>query len=101
MGVKVERITLKEMTSRWGSCQPQTSRISLNLRLARLPREYTVYVLLHEMCHLLHADHSAAFYEELTKVVPTPWRFGKKSSPNPWRRFHPRESHRVFFRDIC
>lgn len=83
MGVKVDRITLKEMTSRWGSCQPQTSRISLNLRLAQLPREYTVYVLLHEMCHLLHADHSAAFYEELTKVCPNAMALREKIKSEP------------------
>ena len=83
MGGKVDRITLKEMTSRWGSCQPQTRRISLNLRLARLPREYTAYVLLHEMCHLLHADHSAAFYEELTKVCPNAMALREKIKSEP------------------
>ena len=83
MGVKAGRIAYRNMTSRWGSCQPQTSRISLNLRLARLPREYTVYVLLHEMCHLLHADHSTAFYEELTKVCPNAMALREKIKSEP------------------
>lgn len=73
MGVEVSRITLREMTSRWGSCSVETHRVSLNLRLARLPRAFTAYVLVHELNHLLHPDHSAAFYADMDRFYPR-WR---------------------------
>ena len=70
MRLQVTQITLKDMRTRWGSCQPQCGHISLNLRLARLPKKYTYYVLAHEMCHMLHADHSPAFYAALERFCP-------------------------------
>lgn len=73
MGVRVSRVTLKDMTSRWGSCSVQSHRIALNLRLALLPREFTAYVLVHELNHLLHPDHSADFYADMDRFYPT-WR---------------------------
>ena len=73
MGVQVRGITLRDMSSRWGSCTVQSRRIALNLRLARLPREFTAYVLAHELNHLLHPDHSAAFYADMDRFYPA-WR---------------------------
>lgn len=73
MGVWVSQVTLREMTSRWGSCSVQSHRLALNLRLARLPREFTAYVLVHELNHLLHPDHSADFYAEMDRFYPA-WR---------------------------
>ena len=70
LGVQVRQVTLRDMTSRWGSCSVQSGRIALSLRLARLPREFTVYVLVHELNHLLHPDHSAAFYAEMDRFYP-------------------------------
>lgn len=70
MGVRVRRLSLKDMRSQWGSCVPAAGHITLNLRLTLLPPEYTAYVLVHELNHLLHPDHSPAFYREMDRLYP-------------------------------
>ena len=70
MGVQAGSIRFREMVSRWGSCQPVTGHITLNLRLGLVPPECMEYVLVHELCHLLHPDHSAAFHDEMTCLMP-------------------------------
>ena len=70
MGVQAGSIRFREMVSRWGSCQTVTGHITLNLRLGLVPPECMEYVLVHELCHLLHPDHSAAFHDELTCLMP-------------------------------
>lgn len=78
MGVSVSRVTLRQMTSKWGSCRPGTARLTLNLRLAAYAPALIEYVLVHELCHLRHADHSAAFYGELARWLPD-WQARKKA----------------------
>ncbi|HSX93470.1 MAG TPA: SprT family zinc-dependent metalloprotease [Hydrogenophaga sp.] len=60
---------LQFMTRQWGSCSP-SGRLTLNPRLVAAPREAIDYVLLHEMCHLKHYNHSSAFYRTLTLYLP-------------------------------
>lgn len=66
----VPRITLKYMTSRWGSCTPSRSHISLSLRLIHFPPECLEYVMVHEYCHFLVGNHSKDFYREVEKLMP-------------------------------
>ncbi|WP_242494555.1 M48 metallopeptidase family protein [Brumimicrobium glaciale] len=47
--------------------------IHLNLELIKAPKKCIEYVLVHELCHLVHHDHSKAFYELLEKLYPD-WR---------------------------
>ena len=70
MGVKAGSIRFREMVSRWGSCQTVTGSITLNLRLGLVPADCMEYVLVHELCHLLHPDHSAAFHREMSGLLP-------------------------------
>lgn len=77
MNVHVERVTIKEMSSRWGSCCAQRGTLSINAKLARVPEGLTEQVLVHELCHLLHSDHSPAFYAALTHYLPD-WKARKK-----------------------
>jgi predicted metal-dependent hydrolase len=63
---------LQFMKSQWGSCSP-SGRITLNPWLVRAPTEAIDYVLLHEMCHLRHHNHSRAFYATLDRHMPN-WR---------------------------
>lgn len=70
MGVAVKQLVVQDMRSQWGSCVPARGRIALNLRLTMLPPEYTEYVLIHELNHLLHPDHSPAFYQEMDRLCP-------------------------------
>jgi predicted metal-dependent hydrolase len=60
---------LQFMTRQWGSCSP-SGRLTLNPWLVAAPREAIDYVLLHEMCHLKHHNHSRSFYTTLTRHLP-------------------------------
>jgi predicted metal-dependent hydrolase len=48
--------------ARWGSCSPESGRIRLSNRLVDLPTWVSDYVLVHELAHLVHADHSSRFW---------------------------------------
>lgn len=67
---------LQFMTRQWGSCSP-SGRLTLNPWLVAAPREAIDYVLLHEMCHLKHHNHSRSFYATLTRHHPD-WERVKK-----------------------
>jgi predicted metal-dependent hydrolase len=62
-------VRLQFMKLQWGSCSP-AGRITLNPWLVRAPREAIDYVLLHELCHLRHHNHSRAFYATLSRHMP-------------------------------
>lgn len=62
--------TVRAMTSRWGSCQPQTGKITLNSKLIFYPKEAIEYVVVHEFAHFAHPDHSKAFWALVAKIMP-------------------------------
>ncbi len=70
LGVKVTTLAYRNMKSRWGSCQPATGRVCINVRLALYPPECLEYVVVHELCHLLEPNHDAGFKKLLGKVMP-------------------------------
>lgn len=63
MGVRAGKVAYRNMTSRWGSCQPSTGRICINVRLALYPPECLEYVVVHELCHLLERGHGPRFHQ--------------------------------------
>ena len=63
-------LSVRAMRTRWGSCTPRTGRIRLSPELVRASPECLDYVLLHECCHLLVGDHSKAFYDLQTRLMP-------------------------------
>ena len=67
--VKPSGLKLKEMETRWGSCS-SSGQIFLNPRLIGAPRICIEYVITHELCHLVHRNHTKAFYELLTQEMP-------------------------------
>lgn len=73
MGVKAGKLAYRNMTSRWGSCQPATSRICINVRLALYPPECLEYVVVHELCHLLERGHGPRFKALMDAFMPD-WR---------------------------
>lgn len=70
IGVKAGKIAYRNMTSRWGSCQPSTGRICINVRLALYPPECLEYVVVHELCHLLERGHGPRFHALMDAFLP-------------------------------
>lgn len=62
-------IHIQKMDKRWGSCSPQ-GRITLNLELIQAPKACIEYVVAHELCHLIHPDHTRKFFALLATVMP-------------------------------
>ena len=60
-GFRYGRVTIRASRSRWGSCTAENN-ISLSLYLMRLPEHLRDYVILHELCHTVHHNHSSAFH---------------------------------------
>ncbi len=73
MGVKAGKLVYRNMTSRWGSCQPATGRICINVRLALYPPECLEYVVVHELCHLRERGHGQRFKDLMDTYMPD-WR---------------------------
>ena len=70
VGVIANEIRLKKMHTRWGSCNTRARRIWLSVYLPAYPIECTEYVIVHELCHLHHANHSAAFWQTVATAMP-------------------------------
>jgi predicted metal-dependent hydrolase len=68
-GFPVPAVSVRNQRTRWGSCAP-SGRISLNWRLIQVPPAVRDYVLLHELTHLRHLNHSARFWRELARLCP-------------------------------
>jgi predicted metal-dependent hydrolase len=67
--VEPKGIYLLEMSKRWGSCTPK-GKIILNPELIKAPKACIEYVITHELCHLIHHDHTQKFIDLQTKEMP-------------------------------
>ncbi len=68
-GFSYSRVALKNAKTRWGSCSRQ-GNINLNIHLMRLPARLTDYVILHELCHTVEANHGKGFWAKMESVLP-------------------------------
>ena len=68
-GLTVAGITIRNQTSRWGSCS-RSGRIALNFRLVQMPPQVSDYVLVHELMHLEQQDHSRRFWRLVESACP-------------------------------
>lgn len=69
MGLQVGKITLRFQHTRWGSCSGK-GNLNFNCLLALVPEDILDYVIVHELCHLRHMDHSRAFWQAVEDVLP-------------------------------
>lgn len=72
-GIDKPSLRIRDMETRWGSCLTKKKIITLNKRLLEAPRNCIEYVVMHELCHLVHPNHSKQFYSFLTMLMPD-WR---------------------------
>ena len=69
MGLWPEKVTVKKMTASWGRCS-SSGNISINAKVIFYPPECVDYVIIHELAHLRHMDHSPAFWGLVERFCP-------------------------------
>lgn len=92
VGRSYGRITLRDTRSRWGSCSSR-GNLSYSWRLIMAPPEVLDYVAAHEVSHLVHMNHSPAFWAQVGAICPN------YQTPRKWLRDHGTALHRFRFRD--
>jgi predicted metal-dependent hydrolase len=74
VGVKVNRVYVQHMKTRWGGCNQQRRNIRLNTELAKKPLEYLEYIIVHELAHFREPTHNSRFTTLMDQLIPD-WRF--------------------------
>ena len=69
LGVKPKSIEINESKTKWGSCDSE-KKIIFNYKLAMAPIEAIDYVIVHELCHLLHMNHDRSFWRRVGSILP-------------------------------
>jgi predicted metal-dependent hydrolase len=69
LGVAPSRVLIRNQRTRWGSCST-SGAIRLNWRIVCLDEALAEYIVVHELCHLLHTNHSAAFWAAVRAALP-------------------------------
>ncbi len=72
----ITRVSIRAQKTRWGSCSSRGT-LSFNWKLYLAPVPCLDYVVVHELCHLVHMDHSPAFWAEVERIMPD-YRIWKK-----------------------
>ncbi len=68
--VSYNRLTLKRVSSIWGSCSHQNN-LNFNRKLIMAPHPVVDYVIIHEVCHLIHRHHRPSFWKEVAALDPS------------------------------
>jgi predicted metal-dependent hydrolase len=67
--VKPKTIEVVESRTKWGSCSSD-KKVTFNYRLAMAPIEVIDYVIIHELCHLIHMNHDRSFWRRVGSIMP-------------------------------
>jgi len=70
IGVRVNKVSVRKMKTKWGTCNTASKRILLNLELAKKPAHCLEYVFVHEMIHILEKKHSDKFMTKMDSFMP-------------------------------
>lgn len=73
IGVKADEWGIKQMKTKWGSCNTDVKRIWINLELAKKPIICLEYIIVHELIHLLERNHNDSFIAYMNQFMPK-WR---------------------------
>lgn len=63
-------LKIRKMSSRWGVCNRKNNSVTLNSQLMMYDVEIIKYVIIHELCHFIHFNHSKSFWESVEKYCP-------------------------------
>jgi predicted metal-dependent hydrolase len=69
VGVSVRGLAVRDLGNRWGACSPK-GNLSFHWKCLMAPATVIDYIIVHELCHLHHLDHSEAFWNEVDKILP-------------------------------
>lgn len=69
VGVNPKAVDVRELGNRWASCSP-SGRLAFHWKCMMAPQTIIDYVVVHELCHFHHRDHTDAFWNEVDKVLP-------------------------------
>ncbi len=69
LAVTFNKVTIRNQVTRWGSCSSK-GNLSFNVKILCAPTEMIAYVVLHEVMHLKHFNHSRAFWQEIEVMMP-------------------------------
>lgn len=86
LGLRYRQLRINDPQTQWGSCNPGAV-ICLSWRLVMAPSEVFRYVAVHELCHLVHMDHSARFWALVARQMPD------YESHKRWLRDHGHRLH--------
>ncbi len=81
VGVTPRNIDVRELGNRWASCSPN-GNLAFHWKCMMAPQSIIDYIVVHELCHFHHLDHTDAFWNEVDKVLPA---FGERKE---WLRMH-------------
>lgn len=70
IGRKIARVRMRKMQTRWGSCNHAKGYLNFSLSLIERDQRFVEYVVLHELAHLIHANHGADFYALIAQIMP-------------------------------
>lgn len=88
LGVRYASLRIADPRTQWGSCNAR-ALISLSWRLVMAPPEVFRYVVVHELCHRVHLDHSARFWQLVERQMPD------FATHKQWLRDHGARLHRL------